>query len=218
MTPDAAALRANMVATQLRANDVTDARICNAMLTIPREQFVPRGLRPVAYMDCSIPLANGRVLPDPRSFAKLLQLAAIKPDDVVLDVGCGAGYSTAVLSLLAGRVLALEEDAELARTAEENLRALGAANASVIRGALAQGCKQHAPFDAIVLNGASEIEPLNLLAQLKDGGRLVAVRRAGPAGHGCLYLNHGGAIGERCAFDALLPVLPGFEKPRTFVF
>src|ERR1700684_4290503 len=140
MMLDAAALRANMVATQIRTNDVTDARICNAMLTIPRERFVPPGLRPVAYMDCSIPLAKGRVLADPRSFAKLLQLAAVKPDDVVLDVGCATGYSAAVLSLLAGRVFALEENPEFAGAVEENLRAVGAANSSLIRAPLAQGC------------------------------------------------------------------------------
>jgi protein-L-isoaspartate(D-aspartate) O-methyltransferase len=218
MVPDTAALRANMVAAQVRTNDVTDARICNAMLTIPRERFVPQALQEVAYADARIPLGNGRVLPDARSFAKLLQLAAVKPDDVALDVGCATGYSSAVLSLLAGRVFALEESAELARAAEDNLRALGAANVSVIRGKLPQGCPQYAPFDAIVLNGACEIAPAGLLAQLKDGGRLVAIKRNGAAGYGCVYLSHAGAIGERKAFDAQLPVLPGFEKPKSFVF
>ena len=123
---DSAAQRANMVATQLRTNDVTDARVRGAMLVVPRERFVPEALKPVAYMERCIALKDSRVILDARSFAKLLQLATILPDDFVLDLGCGTGYSSAVLSLIAGRVIALEEDAELAGVAEENLRALGA--------------------------------------------------------------------------------------------
>jgi len=119
---DTAAQRANMVAAQLRPNDVTDARIRAAMATIPRERFVPPPLRDVAYMESSIPLKEGRVLLDPRALGKLLQLAEIGPDDVALDVGCGTGYSSAVLSLLAGRVLALEENEELASFAGDVLR------------------------------------------------------------------------------------------------
>jgi len=215
---DTAAQRATMVAAQLRPNDVTDARVRDAMLTIPRERFVPEAMAPMAYTERCIPLGGGRVLLDPRSFAKLLQLAQIGPSDAVLDVGCGTGYSSAVLSLLADRVVALEEDAGLASRAETNLRALGAGNARVVRAPLALGCPQDAPFDVIFLNGAIEEEPLALLEQLKDGGRLVAIRCDGAAGHARLYLKHDGAIGERSAFDAQVPVLPGFEKARSFVF
>ena len=215
---DTAIQRTNMVAAQLRTNDVTDARVRDAMATIPRERFVPEASRPVAYMECCIALGGGRVLLDPRCFAKLLQLAAVKPEDVVLDVGCGTGYSAAVLSLLAGRVFALEEDPELVARAADNLREFGAGDAQAIRGPLTKGSPEHAPFDVIVLNGAVEVEPTALLAQLKDGGRLVAVGRDGAAGHARLYLNHRGAIGERNAFEAQVPVLPGFEKPRSFVF
>jgi len=215
---DTAAQRANMVAAQLRPNDVTDARIRVAMATIPRERFVPPPLRDVAYMESSIPLKEGRVLLDPRALGKLLQLAEIGPDDVALDVGCGTGYSSAVLSLLAGRVLALEENEELASFAGEALRELGAANVEMLRGPLAKGDPGHAPFDVIFLNGAIDCEPSALLAQLKDGGRLVAIRRDGPAGHAKLYLNHDGAISDRSAFDAQAPILPGFDKPPRFVF
>src|ERR1700722_15006666 len=133
---DSAVQRANMVATQLLTNDVTDARVRNAMLVIPRERFVPEAAKPLAYMERCITLKNSRVMLDARSFGKLLQLATILPDDVVLDLGCGTGYSSAVLSLIAGRVIALEEDAELASVAEQNLRALGTMNTEVVRGPL----------------------------------------------------------------------------------
>ena len=215
---DTAAQRANMVATQLRPNDVTDARIRDAMLTIPRERFVPPGFAPVAYMEGCVPLGPSRVLLDPRSFAKLLQLAAIGPNDRILDVACGTGYSTAILSLMGREVLGLEEDAELAVRAADNLRALGLANARVVSGTLARGRPEEAPFDVIFLNGAIGREPQELLAQLGDGGRLVAISRDGAAGHGVIYLKHEGALGERRVFDASVPVLPGFEKPPSFVF
>jgi protein-L-isoaspartate(D-aspartate) O-methyltransferase len=215
---DTAVQRANMVATQLRTNDVRDARICRAMETIPREIFVPQEFRPVAYMERAINLAPHRVLMDARCFGKLLQLAEIRPEDTVLDVGCGTGYSSAVLGKLAARVFALEEKEELASTAQLNLQELAAENVEIIRGKLIQGDPAHAPFDVIVLGGAIAQRPNSLLDQLKDGGRLVTVRREGAAGYGCLYLKHGTAIGERDGFDAWLPVLPGFEKPRGFTF
>ena len=214
---DTASQRAAMVASQLRPNDVTDSRIRDAMLTIPRERFVPPSTAPVAYAEDCIPLGNGRVLADPRAFGKLLQLAEIGPDDVVLDVGCGTGYSTAVLSALAARVVGLEVDPVLAAAAEKNLQSL-APNAAVVCGPLASGCPDRGPFDVIFLNGAIEVEPAALLSQLTDGGRLTGVWRRAAAGQARLYVNHGGAIGERDDFNAFLPVLPGFERPSGFVF
>src|SRR5258706_692063 len=215
---DSAVQRANMVATQLRTNDVSDARVRNAMLVIPRERFVPDAVKPLAYMEGCIALKNNRVMIDARSFGKLLQLATILPDDVVLDLGCGTGYSSAVLSLIAGRVVALEEDPELAARAQDNLRALGMTNVAVVNGPLAQGWSKAAPFDVIVVNGAIEEEPTGLVKQLKSGGRLVTIWRDGEAGHARLYVNDNGAVGNRSAFDAQVPVLPGFEKRPTFVF
>jgi len=215
---DSTAQRANMVASQLRTNDVSDARVRNAMLDIPRERFVPEAAVPLAYMEGCIALKSGRFLMDARSFGKLLQLATILPDDLVLDLGCGMGYSSAVLSFIAGRVVGLEEDAELGGIAERNLRALGMMNAEVVRGPLVQGWPKAAPFDVILVNGGIEVEPSGLVRQLKSGGRLVTIWRDGAMGQARLYVNDQGAVGNRSAFDAQVPVLPGFEKRPTFVF
>jgi protein-L-isoaspartate(D-aspartate) O-methyltransferase len=215
---DTADQRANMVAAQLRPNDVTDSRIRDAMATVPRERFVSEGFAPVAYMEGYIPLGPGRVLLDPRSFGKLLQLAEVKPNDRVLDVACATGYSTAILALLGREVVGLEDDAELAARASANLAVLGLHNGRVIGGSPVSGSPKDGPFDVIFINGAIEREPEELLAQLSDGGRLVAIMRRDAAGHAMIYLKHQGAVGERAAFDACVPVLPGFEKPRQFVF
>lgn len=210
------ARRAAMVESQLMVNDVTDTSLLQAMGAVPREKFVPAAMEAVAYMDVPVPLPGGRMLLDARSFGKLAQLAAIRATDNVLDVACGAGYSTAVLACLAGHVTGLEEVDELAEAAAANLKALGVKNADVAHGPLAEGLPSRAPFDVIFINGAVEIRPVTLLAQLADGGRLVCVRREGMAGHGTIYVKSDGAIGERTAFGAQLPVLPGFQRVPRF--
>jgi protein-L-isoaspartate(D-aspartate) O-methyltransferase len=213
---DSALQRANMVATQLRTNDVTDSRLIKAVLAVPREPFVPESLTALAHMEGCIPLANGRVLLDLRSFGKLAQLATIDSQDRVLDVGCGTGYSTAVLSHLCAEIIGLEQDSTLAATATGNLR--GAANAEIVCARLADGLPEKAPFNVIFLNGAVGRTPDGLIDQLADGGRLVCIVCEGAAGHARIYLKHDGATGERDAFDATVPVLPGFEQSRSFAF
>jgi protein-L-isoaspartate(D-aspartate) O-methyltransferase len=213
---DSAQQRANMVATQLRANDVTDTRLIKAILSVPREVFVPAALVPLAYMEGCIPLGKGRVLLDLRSFGKMAQLAAIGPSDRVLDVGCGTGYSTAVLAQLAAHVTGLEQEREFAEIAKAHLRA--AANAAIACSKMSDGLPVKAPFDVIFLNGAVEQAPHALTGQLADGGRLVCIVQEGAAGHARLFLKEGGAVGERDAFDAQVPILPGFEKIRSFAF
>jgi len=213
---DSVQQRANMVATQLRTNDVTDARLIQAVLSVPREPFVPGSLADLAHMEGCISLGNGRVLLDLRSFGKLVQLAAIGASDRVLDVGCGTGYSTAILAELGAEVIGLEQDSDLAAAATENLR--GSANTEIVCGRLSEGLPAKGPFDVIFLNGAVEDAPAALLQQLKNGGRLLCIVRDGAAGHARVYLKHDGAVGERSAFDATVPVLPGFEKSRSFAF
>ena len=213
---DSAQQRANMVATQLRTNDVTDPRLIRAILSVPREAFVPAQLAPLAYMEGCIPLGNGRVLLDPRSFGKMAQLAAIRADDRVLDVGCGTGYSTAVFSHLAAHVIGLEQGRELAEMAGTNLQHFP--NAELVREKLDEGLSAKAPYDVIFLNGAIERTPDNLIEQLSNRGRLVCIVKEGAAGHARIYLKEDGAISERSTFDADLPVLPGFERTRSFAF
>jgi protein-L-isoaspartate(D-aspartate) O-methyltransferase len=218
MVTDFAELRTKMVDGQLRTTDVTVPAILEAMLTLPRENFVDERRKPLAYLDEDIEIAPGRYLMEPSPFAKLLQLAEIGPSDRVLDVGSGTGYSAAVLSRLAGSVVALESDAALAARAGENLAAIGSGNVEVAVGALAAGHPAGAPYDVIILEGAVETLPEALATQLRDGGRLVAVEGRGNAGVARLYLNSGGVITGRRAFNAALKQLPGFERTPVFEF
>jgi protein-L-isoaspartate(D-aspartate) O-methyltransferase len=217
---DFAQARRTMVDGQVRTSDVTDLRLIAAMLAVPRELFVPAARRAIAYLDLDVPVGEGtaRALLKPMVLGKLLQAAGIGEGDRVLDVGCASGYSAAVLGKLAGRVVALEEDAALARIAAETLAAAGASNVSVASGPLPQGWAQDAPYDAIVLEGASEVVPEALLAQLKDGGRLVAVIGSGPMGKATIYRAAAGVPSGQTLFDATAPLLPGFAKAAAFVF
>jgi protein-L-isoaspartate(D-aspartate) O-methyltransferase len=221
---DFAAARRIMVDSQVRTSDVTDARVVAAMLAVPRERFLPAEQADLAYVDCDIaattPQAGKpmRRLLKPMVLAKLMQAAEIRHDDHVLDVGCAAGYSSAVLAQLARSVVALEQDDALVERARDNLRALGVGNVSVVSGPLADGWLPQAPYDVILLNGASEIEPRTLLRQLKPGGRLVGVQGRGPAGKAMLYRSIGGESGGRPIFDASAAPLPGFAAPAAFVF
>ena len=215
---DYATQRFNMVETQVRTNDVTDPRIHAAMNAVPRERFVPAARRAVAYADVPVEIAPGRYLLDPRTFAKLLQLASLRATDRVLDVGCGTGYSTVVLAKIAQAVVGLEQDADLVRIASDMVPASGARNATVVQGGLTEGVKTKAPFDAIVINGAVDAVPDTLLAQLADGGRLVAIVNRGGPGRAQLFVREHGGIGSRMDFDATVPLLAGFRKVVGFVF
>jgi protein-L-isoaspartate(D-aspartate) O-methyltransferase len=213
-----AAQRFNMVEAQVRINDVTDPRICAAMGEVPRERFVPAPKRALAYADTPVEVAPGRYLLDPRSFAKMVALAEIRPGDTVLDVGAATGYSSAVLARLAKSVIALEQDAELVRIAYDILPAVGAANVVVTQGVLNQGLKTKAPYDVIFVNGAIAERPDTLIGQLALGGRLVAVIGEGASGKAELFVREQGGISRRSGFDAGVPALVGFSKSVGFVF
>ncbi|GLK83568.1 protein-L-isoaspartate O-methyltransferase family protein [Ancylobacter defluvii] len=218
---DFAEMRRAMVDAQVRANDVTDLKIVAAMMETPRERFVPAGLRNFAYIDDDLLVKEGapaRYLMEPMVLAKLLQAAEIGDGDLVLDVGASSGYSTAVLAKLAGQVVALEEDAELADRGAGVLTDLGLLNAAYVKGALTAGWPGEAPYDAILLNGSVDEAPQTLLSQLKPGGRLVAVVGRGRAGRATVFTNTAGGIGSRVVFDAAVPTLPGFEAAPSFVF
>jgi protein-L-isoaspartate(D-aspartate) O-methyltransferase len=209
------AARFHMIDSQIRPSDVTDIRVLAALGTVARENFVPRAARALAYADVSVEVAPGRFLMEPRCFAKLLQLAAITADDRILDVGCATGYSAAVLARLGGKVVALEQDADLLRIASEGLSATPIV---LVQGALIEGAKAEGPFDVIVVEGAIEQVPETLLSQLAEGGRLVTVMNDGPQGKATLFLKENGGIGRRAVFDAAVPVLAGFKKMMGFVF
>jgi protein-L-isoaspartate(D-aspartate) O-methyltransferase len=215
---DFAAAREAMVDRQVRPSDVTRYPIIEALLRVPREDFVPQALRPVAYLGEHVPLGANRVLLDPRVFAKMLDALDLGPDDLVLDVGCGLGYSTAVIARLAEAVIALEEDAAMAAEAEAQLTAHGADNAVVEQGPLAAGIARHGPFDAIIIEGAVEALPDAFAAQLKPGGRIVAIFADGAGGQARLGLRTAQGIGWRRIFDATAPVLPGFQAMKAFEF
>lgn len=210
--------RVRMIESQIRPNGVTDRRIIQAMADIPRENFVPSHRRSLAYMDEDVDIsskhhAQPRFLLEPMTLARLVQLLDLEADETVLDVGCGTGYSTAVLAYVAKTVVALECDSDLARQASENLAALGLANARVVTGTLKTGWLADAPFDAILVNGRVPAPPLELLAQLKEHGRLAAVVGENDIGQGALFTRNG-ALSVRYAFDAGIPCLPGFELAR----
>jgi len=215
---DYAQARRTMVERQVRPADVTDLRIQAAMLEVPREAYVPAERRAMAYLDQDVPVNSGRALLKPMVFAKLVQAAGISETDHVLDLGCASGYSTAVLSKLAGSVVALEQDAALARAAGETLAQAGARNVSVVSGPLTAGWPKNAPYDVIVLEGAGEIVPDSLLSQLKEDGRLVAVVGRAPLGKATIYRRAGGHATAQPLFDAAAALLPGFVRPAEFVF
>lgn len=208
--------RRMMVDGQVRTADVTNLDLLDAMLAVPRELFVPAASQ--AYADNVISIGEGRSLLKPMVLAKLIQAAQVGPGDHVLDVGCGTGYSSAVLAHLAGSVVALEENTALAGRAQLALAAAGAGSVVVATGPLTAGWPAAAPYDVILLDGASEIVPESLASQLKPDGRIAAVFGRGPAGKAMIYRLIEGRLVGRPAFDASAAVLPGFVAPEVFVF
>ena len=215
---DTALARRMMVDGQVRTADVTDHRLLGAMLTVPREKFVPAALAAQAYVDGDLSLGGGRALLKPMVLAKLIQAVQVTGQDHVLDVGCGTGYSSALLARLAGSVVALEQDATLARQAKDVLATLGEGRVTVVNSALADGWPAAAPYDLILLDGSTEIVPEALGRQLKPNGRLACVFGRAPSMKATIFRVIEGKLVGRPAFDASAPLLPGFAAPPAFVF
>ncbi|MFZ1725327.1 MAG: protein-L-isoaspartate O-methyltransferase [Albidovulum sp.] len=213
---DFAARRTMMVDTQVRPNDVTKFPIIEAMLSVRREAFVPAMRREAAYVGENIDIGAGRVMLEARTLAKMLDALDIQPTDVVLDIGCGLGYSTAILARLAEAVVAVEEDAALAAQAQTRLSDEGADNAAVIEGALAVGAPKHSPYDAIAIEGAAEQVPTGILDQLKEGGRIACLFMDGALGMCRIGHKIDGRVTWRFSFNASAPILPGFARQDSF--
>lgn len=213
---DFAARRRMMVDTQIRPADVTKYPIIDAMLSVPREIFVPDAQRDIAYAGEDLPLGGGRVLLEPRTLAKMLDALDLGPDELVMDVGSGLGYSAAVIARLAQAVVAIEEDESMAGEAQALLSEAGADNAVVHQGPLAEGATEHGPYDVIIVEGGVEELPEALLAQLKDGGRIACLFVEGALGEVRIGYKSGGSLTWRFEFNAASPVLPGFEKAQAF--
>jgi protein-L-isoaspartate(D-aspartate) O-methyltransferase len=214
--------RQKMVDGQVRPSDVTDSRIIDAMLVVPREAFVPQGQRALAYLDLDLDVSEGtstkRFLIQPAVTAKMLQAAEITNTDRVLVVGCATGYAAALAASLAGQVTATESDPSLGAKAGSILAGTGFGNVTVKAAASADGDPANAPYDVIFLNGATEVTPDRLYRQLKEGGRLVGVFALTQPPRATLVTHSHDDFGHRALFDATVPVLPGLERVPAFVF
>lgn len=211
-----AARRVMMVDTQVRPSDVTKFPIIDAMLSVPRETFVPDDKREAAYVGENLPLAPGRVVLEARTLAKLLDALDIQPGELVLDLGCGLGYSAAVIARLAETVVAVEQDETLAANAQRILSEEGVDNAVVVTGMLVDGAAKCAPYDVITVEGGVEVIPDAVLSQLKEGGRIGAVFMDGAVGTAKVGYKTEGRMTWRPVFNAAAPVLPGFQTTRGF--
>lgn len=214
---DFAMRRTMMVDTQVRPSDVTKFPIIDAMLSVPREDYVPDAKREAAYVGENIALEGGRVVLEPRTLAKMLEALDIQPDELVLDLGCGLGYSAAVAARLADFVVAVEEDEAMAAEAQANLSEHGADNVAVIAGPLADGNAKNGPYDVVLIQGAVEVVPSKITDQLKDGGRICCIFAEGMLGTVKVGYKIDGNVVWRHSFSAGAPLIDGFQKARDFV-
>lgn len=215
---DFAARRTMMVDTQVRPSDVTKFPIIDAMLSVPKEDFVPAAQREAAYMGENLTIARGRVVLEPRTLAKMLDALAINTHELVLDIGSGTGYSAAIIAHMSEAVVAVEEDEAMANEAQEALVGHGIDNVIVHTGPLAQGAAKHGPYDVIIAQGGVAEMPTPLIDQLKDGGRIACVFMDGALGEVRIGYKRGDQVSWRMVFNAAAPVLPGFEREAAFQF
>jgi protein-L-isoaspartate(D-aspartate) O-methyltransferase len=174
--------------------------------------------RPIAYAGEHIDLGNGRVLLDARTFAKMLDAVNVQPSELVLDIGCGMGYSSAILAKMSEAVVAIESDKDMAATATETLMEQSVDNAYVAHADLTQGNAKNGPYDVIMLQGAVEEIPSSLTDQLKEGGRICAIFQDANLGECRLGYKNNNKISWRSVFNATAPILDGFEAKPEFKF
>ena len=212
--------RQTMVDCQIRPTKVTDETIIDAFATVPREAFVGRNQRAIAYVDEDLPLPGGRCMMEPMVLARLIQALAIGKDDNVLVVGAATGYGAAIIARLAGSVIAVETRTQMVEKAQETLVSIGTDNAVAIKGRLTEGFANEGPYDAILVEGAVEVMPERILEQLGNGGRLVAVWRPEDAAVGIasIWTKAGHDYVRKPLFDAQVPVLDEFRCKREFKF
>jgi len=213
---DFAARRLMMVDTQVRPSDVTKFPIIDAMLTVQRELFVPRDKREAAYIGENVGLGDGRVLLEARSLAKMLDALNLQKTDLVLDIGAGLGYSAAVMARMSEAVVALEDTPERIAEAQDALTEAEADNVILQLGSLVEGAAQHGPYDVIVIEGAVEMVPPGLVAQLKEGGRIACIFSDAALGTAKIGYKLNGRVTWRALFNAGAPLLPGFQAARDF--
>lgn len=207
-----------MVDSQVHTADVTERRLLRAMRTLPREAFMPKSKRAVAYADCEVEAAPDRWMMRPRELGMLIQAAEIDHQDLVLNIASGRGYAAAVMSRLAETVVAVESDEGLIEKSSTALADAGCDNAAVIKGNPRDGAPGQGPYDVIFVEGAVEVTPRAWFDQLKDGGRLAVVMRQGHVGKATIFTRSGDSIGQRVVFDATPRLIPGFEREPGFVF
>lgn len=209
-------MRRAMVESQLRTNDINDPAIIRAILSIPREDYVPAERRDTAYIDRPVPLCEGRALNPPLATARLLIAASISSGQKVLLIGAATGYSAALISALGARVTAVESDPALAARARELLA--GRAQTTVIEGPLEAGFADNAPYDILFVDGAVEVMPDSLVEQLKVRGRAVFARAEQGVTRLCMGVRSAGGFGSSAFADSETVILPGFARPRDFAF
>jgi protein-L-isoaspartate(D-aspartate) O-methyltransferase len=213
---DFSARRTMMVDTQVRPSDVTKFPIIEAMLSVPREDFVPASQREAAYMGENIELSDNRVILEPRTLAKMLDVLDIGQDELVLDIGAGYGYSSAVIAHMAQAVVALEEDNAMVEEAKDALVAANADNVVIEHGSLVAGAAEHGPYDVIIIQGGVSHLPQAIISQLKEGGRIACLFMEDALGEVRIGYKMDEHISWRRSFNAGAPVLNGFERHIGF--
>ena len=209
-----------MVDCQLRPNKVTDERVLTAFETLPREEFVPRNQRAIAYVDEDLPLPGGRSMMEPMVLSRIVQALDVQQHHSVLVVGGSTGYATAIMACLADSVISIETRTQMIEKSQETLVACGLDNAVAIKCRLTDGFAKEAPYHRILIEGSVETVPDTLLDQLSADGMLAAIWRPAdhPVGVASIWTRAGTGFARKPLFDAQVPLLDEFRAKREFIF